>query len=68
MKDKRLILGLFIIVCVFLIFIVNYRKQRDAGIVELKVTRKSDIPTKLHTKRSLTYHSKSINKCLEHLN
>lgn len=68
MKDTRLILGLFIFVCVFLIFIVNYRKQRDVGIVELKVTRKSDIPTKLHTKRSLTYHSKSINKCLEHLN
>lgn len=68
MKDTRLILGLFIIVCVFLILIVNCRKQRDASIVELKVTRKSDIPTKLHTKRSLTYHSKSINKCLEHLN
>jgi len=68
MKDTRIILGLFIFVCVFLILIVNCRKQRDASIVELKVTRKSDIPTKLHTKRSLTYHSKSINKCLEHLN
>lgn len=68
MKDKRLILGLFIIVCVFLILIVNCRKPRDESIVELKVTRKSDIPTKLHTKRSVTYHAKSINKCLEHLN
>ena len=68
MKDIRIILGLFIFVCVFLILIVNCRKPRDESIVELKVTRKSDIPTKLHTKRSLTYHSKSINKCLEHLN
>lgn len=68
MKDTRLILGLFIFVCVFLILIVNYRKQRDESIIELKVTRKSDIPTKLHTKRSVTYHAKSINKCLEHLN
>ncbi len=68
MKDTRLILGLFIFICVFLIFIVNYRKPRTESSVELKVTRKSDIPTKLHTKRSVTYHAKSINKCLEHLN